>query len=173
MPQKFRNLTTSLPTLTALVFLLFATALCANLMHGIRAFAHGEPVVKSEKQVQIDLLQFTYSRDRLLLADAARHLAVLEGDRTARLQLDSQNPNYQIVTEQFEQGGNAWEDIPSAVRVYRLFGHVRLMSWALAAWRDTDADVSKLEEFLPELSALDSNQRSDQTAAEIEPTEKH
>ena len=166
MPQKFRNLTSSLPTLTALIFLLFATALCANLMHGIRTFARGENLwSKSEKQVQIDLLQFTYSRDWLLLADAARRLAVLEGDRTARLQLDSQNPNYQIVTEQFEQGGNAREDIPSAVRVYHLFGHVRLMSRALAAWRDTDADISKLQEFLPELSALDS--RSDQRAAEI------
>jgi PAS domain S-box-containing protein len=152
----------------ALFFLLLATALCANLMHGIRTLARGENLwSKSEKQVQIDLLQFTFSRDPMLLADAARHMAVLKGDRTARIQLDSENPNYRIVAEQFVQGGNSPEDIPSAVRVYRLFGHVQLMSRALGAWRDADAGVNNLEGFLSELSALNSNEQSGQRATEI------
>jgi PAS domain S-box-containing protein len=123
-------------------------------MRGFRAFSRGENLwSKSEKQMQIDLLQFTYSRNPSLLADAANHLAVLEGDRTSRQQLDSGNPNYQIVTQGFLQGGNAREDVPSAIRAYRLFGHTRAMFRALKAWRDTDAGVDELAGFLSELSA--------------------
>jgi signal transduction histidine kinase/CheY-like chemotaxis protein len=166
--QKFRNFAASLPTLIGLVFLLLATGLCANLMHGFRAFARGENLwSKSEKQVQIDLLQFTYSRDPLLLADAAHHLAVLEGDRTARRQLDSGKPNYQIAIRGFVQGGNAPEDIPSAIRGYQLFRHSQSMSRALDAWRDTDTSVDELSAFLSELSALGQVQRFDDRAIAI------
>jgi PAS domain S-box-containing protein len=166
--QKLQNFASSLPILAALVFLILATALCANLMHGFRAFARGENLwSKSEKQVQIDLLQFTYSRDASLLADAASHMIVLQGDRLARLQLDSGNPNYQIVSEGFVQGGNARTDVPSAIRVYQLFGHTKAMTQALKAWRDADADVTELSAILQELSALDSTERSSQRAAEL------
>jgi signal transduction histidine kinase/CheY-like chemotaxis protein len=166
--QKFRNFAASLPTLVGLVFLLLATALCANPMHGLRAFARGENLwSKSEKQVQIDLLQFTYSRDPLLLDDAARHLAVLEGDRTARRQLDSGKPNYEFVLKGFLQGGNALDDIPSAIRDYRLFGHTQSMSRALDAWRDTDASVDELSAFLSGLSVLDQVESFDDRATAI------
>ena len=168
MRQKFWNLVSSLPTLTALLFLLLATALCANLMHGFRTLSRGESLwSKSEKQMQIDLLQFTYSRNPALLADAANHLAVLEGDRTGRQQLDSGNPNYQTLTEEFLRAGNAREDIPSAIRAYRLFRHTGAMSKALRAWQDTDAGVSKLAGFLSELSTLNLRTDSDDRAVEI------
>jgi signal transduction histidine kinase/CheY-like chemotaxis protein len=161
--SKFQKSMPLLPTLTALVFLLLATAVCANLMHGIRTFSHGENIwSKAEKQVQIDLLQFTYSRDPSLLADAARYMAVLEGDRTARLQLDNGNPDYQIVTQGFARGGNALEDIPSAIRVYQLFRNVRAMSLASIAWRDTDADVDELSTILTQFSVQGSYKRSEQ-----------
>jgi len=153
--QKFRNLALSLPILTALVFLLLATTLCAKLMRGFRTFSRGENLwSKSEKQVQIDLLQFTYSHDRSLLVDAAKHLAVLEGDRSARRQLDGGNPDLQLVMDGFVLGGNARADIPNAVLDYRLFGHMQAMSKALKAWRDTDTSLDDLSGFLSELSAL-------------------
>jgi len=137
-------------------------------MHGFRAFSRGENLwSKSEKQMQIDLLQFTYSHDPSLLADAANRLAVLEGDRVARRQLESGNPNDQIVTQGFVQGGNARADIPSAILAYRLFGQTRAMSRALKAWRDTDAGVNELETFLTELRGLDSSRGSGERATEI------
>jgi signal transduction histidine kinase/CheY-like chemotaxis protein/HPt (histidine-containing phosphotransfer) domain-containing protein len=166
--QKFRNLALSLPILAALVFLLLATALCAKLMRGFRTFSRGENLwSKSEKQVQIDLLQFTYSHDRSLLADAAQHLAVLEGDRSARRQLDSGNPDLQIVFDGFVRGGNAREDIPSAVLDYRLFGHTQAMARALKAWRDTDTSLDQLSGFSSELSALVPARGVDLQAADI------
>src|SRR5580692_12055347 len=166
--QKFRNLALSLPILTALVFLLIATTLCAKLMRGFRTFSRGENLwSKSEKQVQIDLLQFTYSHDRLLLVDAARHLAVLAGDRSARRQLDSRNPDPQIVMDGFVLGGNDRADIASAVLDYRLFGHTQAMGRALKAWRDTDTSLDDLSGFLSELTALVPAGHSDERAADI------
>jgi signal transduction histidine kinase/CheY-like chemotaxis protein len=168
LQQKFRNLALSLPILTALVFLLLATSLCAKLMRGFRTFSRGENLwSKSEKQVQIDLLQYTYSHDHSLLVDAAKHLAVLESDRGARRQLDSANPDLQMVNKGFEQGGNAPEDIPSVILDYRLFRHTEAMSKALGAWRDTDDDVDELSGFLSELRALDPSLRLDERAADI------
>ncbi len=168
MQQKFRNLALSLPILTALVFLLIATTLCAKLMRGFRTFSRGENLwSKSEKQVQIDLLQFTYSHDGLLLVDAAKHLAVLEGDRRARRQLDSGNPDLHIVMDGFVLGGNARADIPSAVLDYRLFGHTQAMARALNAWRDTDTSLDDLSGFLAELSALVPAEHFDERATDI------
>jgi len=115
----------------------------------------------------MDLLQFTYSGDRALLADAAMHMAVLEGDRNARLQLDKDNPNYQVVTEQYMRGGNAVPDLPSVVRVYRLFRHTPMMLRAIEAWRDTDEPVSKLEAMLSYLSKLTPGELSGPQTVEI------
>jgi signal transduction histidine kinase/FixJ family two-component response regulator len=168
MQQKVRNLSLSLPILTALVFLLLTTALNAKLMRGFRTFSRGENLwSKSEKQVQIDLLQFTYSRDHALLVDAARHLAVLGGDRSARRQLDTGKPDLQIVNEGFVLGGNAREDISSMTLDYRLFGGTQAMSRALGAWRDTDTSIDELSGVLSELSVLDGAGRFDERAVEI------
>ena len=168
MQQKLRNLASSLPILIALIFLLLATTLCAKLMRGFRTFSRGENLwSKSEKQVHIDLLQFTYSRDRLLLADARKQLAVLEGDRRARRQLDSGHPDPRMVMEGFILGGNAREDIASAVLDYRLFARTPAMSRALGAWRDTDTSTDELSGFLAEMSVLAGTGGLEERAADI------
>lgn len=78
-------------------------------------------------------------------------LAVPLGDRTARLALDAPEPDLALATEGFLRGGNAADDIPGMIRLYRWFGGTELMSASVQAWRHGDQLIARLQDLAQQL----------------------
>ena len=127
------------------------SAFSADTLSAARAYVGGESHwSKGQKDAIYHLFRYTESHAE---ADYQRHLAALavsQGDRLARLELDKPVPDMAVVRRGFLQGGNHPDDIDAMARLYRRFRHVGFMADAIRTWVEGDAQID-------ELSALGRN----------------
>ena len=159
LPIKVRGLlSVTWPMIAIAVLMLSMCVASLSLLSSIRAFVHGESMwSKAERQAIADLRDYARSGDPDDYRRFRAELAVNLGDHTARLQLQSANPDYALAAQGFVAGRNHVDDIPGMMRVFRWFRASPLLAEPVSAWTRADELIDKLEHIGVEIhTAIES-----------------
>jgi diguanylate cyclase (GGDEF)-like protein/PAS domain S-box-containing protein len=127
------------------VMLLLAGA-SVGVMSGVRAYVAGESAWSKAQKTAVQSLE-RYAQTRSAGDyDAFRSaLAVIAGDRDARLALDAPEPDLARATAGLVAGHNHPDDVPGMIRIYRDLRDVPFMARAVGYWSEADAAIVELE----------------------------
>src|SRR6476646_5639416 len=110
------------PLLLTMTLMLLLSVASMSTLSSLRAYVNGEGRwSKAESQAIADLRRYSVSGDEADYERFRQQLSVPLGDRTARLQLLSSNPDAEIARLGFQAGRNDPADIPSMILLFRLF----------------------------------------------------
>lgn len=127
------------------ILLLLLSSYSISLMSVGRAYVGGEGMwSKAQKQAVHALLRYTLDRQ---LSDFQRYeseLAVMLGDRQARLELEKPAPDLAMARQGFLQGGNHPEDIAGMIHLFRVYRQAPDIDRAIAIWTEADARLDQL-----------------------------
>ena len=133
--------------LTVTVMLLLSIA-SISALSSLRAYVNGEGRwSKSEGQAMADLRIYGISHDEAAYQRFQAQLDVPLGDRLARLQLQSPNPDTARVTAGFLAGRNDPADIPGMILLFRLFHASPIMTPSIRFWSNGDALIMQLADI--------------------------
>ncbi len=121
----------------------------------VRAYAAGEARwSRAGKQAIIDLDQYFESHDAKRFADFERNLSVMTGDRAARVVLERATPDIAAAERGFLEGRNDARDVSAMSWGFVWFRDVPAFARAVDFWRQTDGDVTALQNTGQEIRAL-------------------
>lgn len=127
------------------VLLLLLASYSMSLMSASRAYVGGEGQwSKAQKQAVHALLLYTLDHQASDFQRYESELAVMLGDRQARLELEKPAPDLALVREGFLQGGNHPDDIDGMVHLFRVFRRAPDIDRAIAIWADADLHLDRL-----------------------------
>ena len=110
-----------------------------RMVNAARAYATGESLYsKAANAAVLNLYKYANSATEADWQAFRSALDVTLGDRTTREELDRTNPNLSVATNGFRRGGNSINDIPDAIRVFRLFRGWGPFAAAVEDWRQGD-----------------------------------
>jgi diguanylate cyclase (GGDEF)-like protein/PAS domain S-box-containing protein len=119
-----------------------------STLSSLRAYVNGEGRwSKSEGQAMADLRAYGISHDETAYQRFRAQLDVPLGDRLARLELQSPNPDTAVVTGGFLAGRNDPADIPGMIRLFRLFHASTIMAPSIRFWNNGDALIMQLADI--------------------------
>jgi two-component system cell cycle sensor histidine kinase/response regulator CckA len=111
----------------------------------VRASVAGEGLYsKSQKDAVNHLIRYAATRHEVEFQAYLDAIAVPRGDRIARLELEKANPDVDVASAGFAQGGNHPADIPTLITTFRVFRNVSYIDQAIAIWTDGDALIDQL-----------------------------
>jgi len=111
----------------------------------VRASVAGEGLYsKSQKDAVNHLIRYAATRHEAEFQAYLDAIAVPRGDRIARLELEKANPDDDVASAGFAQGGNHPADIPTLITTFRWFRNVSYIDQAIAIWTDGDALIDQL-----------------------------
>ena len=129
----------------AITLLLTLSHVGFQALSGARAYVHGESQwAKAQKQSVISLLEYALEGSEKSYQDHLDALAVIYGDRRARLTLDSMNPDFDIAREGFLDGRNHPDDIELMIRLFRYGRNLESFEQAVNAWAQADVLIDRL-----------------------------
>lgn len=127
------------------VLLVLLASYSMSLMSAGRAYVGGEGQwSKAQKQAVHALLRYTLDHQTGDFQRYESELAVMLGDRQARLELEKPDPDLALVRRGFLQGGNHPDDIDGMVHLFRVFRRVPDIDRAIAIWADADLHLDRL-----------------------------
>lgn len=145
LDRKLHSVTWPLIVIAALMLSLCIASL--STLSSIRAFVNGEGMwSKAERQALAELRRYAATGAPEYYQRFRNELAVPLGDRAARLQLQSADPDYLLASQGFFAGRNHPDDVPGMMRLFRLFRDSRLMARPIDAWTQGDAFIIQLDE---------------------------
>ncbi|MBS0447078.1 MAG: PAS domain S-box protein [Proteobacteria bacterium] len=121
-------------------------AFSIELLSAVRSYVAGESLYsKGQKDAQIYLLDYAeYHREEDYRRFVAA-LAVPRGDRTARVELQKDNPDIAVAQRGFIEGGNHPADVGGLIWLFRWFHRSSLMAEAIAAWTEGDRIIDEMQ----------------------------
>jgi PAS domain S-box-containing protein len=143
-----------LPFLVTLLCLLGFSAASMQLLSSVRAYVGGEGLwSKGQKEAVYALSRFAASGQA---SDYERYedaISVPIGNRMARVELERQKPDYEVVRAGFLQGRNDPDDIDGMIRLFRRFRHFEPIDRSIAIWTAADEYIAKLQGLAERLKA--------------------
>ncbi len=125
-------------------------------LSAVRAFVGGEGMwSKAQKNAVYNLQLFAMTREESYYRLFHEQLTIPLGDRKARTELKKPDPNMQIVTDGFLQGGNHPRDIAPMMSLVRRFNQVPHLARAIEKWEEGDQLMSELIVLAERLHAED------------------
>ena len=126
-----------------------------RMVNASRAYATGESLYsKASNAAVLSLYKYVNTTDEADWQAFRSALDVTFGDRTTREELDRTNPDLKIAKDGFRQGGNNIDDIPDAIRVFRVFRGWEPFEAAIEDWRHGDETIDRLVAVGTEWHAL-------------------
>lgn len=133
------------PLLVGNVLMLALCLLGFHMLSASRAYVGGQSLwSQARAQAFKHLRSYALNGSPQQLAQFHAALTVPLGDREARLALDREPLDRDYVSAALRRGGNAAEDIPGMIRLYRWFGRSELMQASVEAWRRADQHILEL-----------------------------
>lgn len=152
LDRKLHSVTWPLIVIAALMLSLCIASL--STLSTIRAFVNGEGMwSKAERQALAELRRYAATGSPEYYQHFRDELAVPLGDRTARLQLQADEPDYLLASEGFIAGRNHRDDVKGMMRLFRLFRNSRLLARPIAAWTQGDGLILQLDQVGQQLHA--------------------
>lgn len=103
------------------------------VLSSVRAYVSGESFwSKAQKEAVIHLNIYAHTHDESDYQQFLKAVDVTLGDKVARTQLQSINPDYDIATQGFIRGKNDPEDIQGMINLFRAFQHTSLFEPSIA-----------------------------------------
>jgi PAS domain S-box-containing protein len=136
-------------TVFVLIFLCFLILdnFRIQTLASIRAYVEGEGLwSKAQKEAVIALRRYSRSHNEKDFAAYSAAIQVPLGDHEARLELEEQNPNYDLVDRGFLRGGNHPDDLKGMAALFRRFRRISYMAVAIDTWTEGDHDIAQLQE---------------------------
>ena len=127
------------------VLLLLLASYSMSLMSASRAYVGGEGLwSKAQKQAVHALLHYTLDHQPSDFQRYESELAVMLGDRQARLELEKPAPDLAVARMGFLQGGNHPDDIAGMIHLFRVYRQVPDIDRAIAIWTEADVHIDQL-----------------------------
>jgi PAS domain S-box-containing protein len=134
-----------------------------NTLSAVRSYVAGEGLwSKAEKDCLYHLEAYGRTRDPREYAAYQQRLAVWAGDHQANLEFRSAVPDLQRLVGGLLQGGNAIEDIPGMIDLFRRFNSISFIAEAIQDWTAADVQMVQFQELAKQLHA--DVERNDATA---------
>lgn len=159
------SITTKLAALVAIniiamLLLLGVMTLALNIAGGVRAYVGGEGLwSKGQKDAVYYLAEYARTQAHSDYQSYLKAVAIPLGDHKARLELLKPEYQYSVVEAGFVEGGNAAEDVPNLVLLFRHFSRISYMAEAIRIWTDADASIAQLTALADELHAAIQTQQ--------------
>ncbi|WP_372526250.1 ATP-binding protein [Piscinibacter sp.] len=136
------------PFLIVVVLLAALGVTSAEILSAVRAYVGGESLwSKGQKDAVYHLGNYTASHNA---ADYQRFLdaiAIPQGDRKARAELELPNPDLAVARRGFLEGGNHPDDVGAMIWLFRTFRNVPFMADAIAIWAEADTQIAELNDL--------------------------
>ena len=127
------------------VVLLLLASYSISLMSASRAYVGGEGLwSKAQKQAVHALLRYTLDHQPGDYRRYESELAVILGDRQARLELEKDEPDLAVARQGFLQGRNHPDDIAGMIHLFRVFRRVPDIDRAITIWSEADMHIDRL-----------------------------
>ncbi|MBV8063168.1 MAG: diguanylate cyclase, partial [Nevskia sp.] len=118
-----------------------------NLDGAVRAYVQGEGLwSKGQKDAAYHLVRYLRSHDPGDYAQYEQSIAMPMGDRVARLEMDRPQFDLAVVSAGLGRGGNAPQDIPGMISLYRRYGRLPFFASAIGIWAQADIDLLELDD---------------------------
>lgn len=152
---KHKLLTVTWPLVVIAGLMLSLCVASLSTLSSIRAFVNGEGMwSKAERQAIAELRHFAGSGSQEDYQRFRDELAVPLADHVARLQLQSESPDYSLASKGFVTARNHPDDVPGMMRLFRLFRHSVLLAQPIAAWTRADAFILQLNDIGRQMRAV-------------------
>ena len=143
------------PLLIGNAVMLALCLLAFQVLSATRAYVGGQALWSMGREQAIQhLREYARSGDAAQLRAFEQALGGPLGDREARLEMDKPAPDRETIVRGLLRGGNAPEDIPAMIRLYRSFSTSELMADAVRAWQVADARILALQAIEQQLQRL-------------------
>lgn len=143
-------------------------SLAYNITSGVRAYIGGEGLwSKGQKDAVYHLSRYIGTGDDRDYRDFRTAIALPLGDRKARLEMEKPVYDFGTVQQGFIEGGNAAEDVPHMIFLFRRFGSLPYFGQAIVVWREAEHELLALLPLADEIHAgilmggLDAAQQAD------------
>jgi PAS domain S-box-containing protein len=142
------------PLLLTMTLMLLLSVASISTLSSLRAYVNGEGRwSKAEGQAIADLRRYSITGQEGDYQSFRSQLAVPLGDRVARLELQSANPDIALTARGLLAGRNDPADIPGMIRLFRLFRSSLIMAPSIRFWTDGDALIMQLADIGQRLHA--------------------
>jgi diguanylate cyclase (GGDEF)-like protein len=133
------------PLLLIMSLMLLLSLTSVLVVSGLRAYTYGQGQWSiGEHQAVEQLHRYVVSGNPANYRKYLDYLAVPEGDRVARMQLQRSHPDYALARRGLLAGGNAPADVTALIVLFRLFQHQTVMAHAVAVWSAADAVIEQV-----------------------------
>lgn len=115
-------------------------------LSAVRAYVGGEGLwSKAQKQAVLDLMRYANSREEQDYQSYQRALETPLGDRKARLELQTETPDLNVVFTGFVQGRNDPADVKGLATLFRRFRRTTYIAEAVRIWAEGDLYIEQLQ----------------------------
>ena len=124
---------------------LVALVVSLESLSGIRGYVNGENLwLKSQKDGVYYLSRYALVGNEKDYIAFLQNMQVPLGDKKARLELEKENPDYNIARQGFREGGNHPDDVNSMIELFRRYRNFTYLDQAISIWANGDNEISKL-----------------------------
>lgn len=139
-------------SLILLVFSLSVAAVCGTGYIGLetlsiaRAFVAGEGLYsKAQRDAIRTLEKYALLHDPIDYAQFFNYLKIEEGDRLARIEIEKENPDFDVIDRGLIQGGNHPGEVRDMAIQLRRFRRIKFVDQAFQAWVAGDRNTDELK----------------------------
>jgi len=126
--------------------LLLLSYLGMEILSGSRAYVHGESFwSKAQKGAIYRLTRYALFHDEADYREYLEHIAVVQGDHQARLEMAKPDMNWETAAQGFVQGRNHPADVKILILMARKLHNFPYMHEALVIWGQADSYVERLD----------------------------
>ena len=144
----YRLVTLVSPFVAVVLLQAFVAGVSLDVLSAVRAYVAGEATwSRAQKNAVYFLHLYLHSGEKPFLDRYKAALAVPLGDRTARLAMEQDQPDFEIAQAGFLQGGNHPDDIPEMIWLFRHFSGISYLKDAIEQWAATDSMLLELDIF--------------------------
>ncbi|MBF0352625.1 MAG: response regulator [SAR324 cluster bacterium] len=114
----------------------------------IRAYIGGEGLwAKAQKSAVYSLIKYNMSHAQHDYEDFRRFLAIPLGDKTARIELEKENPDFEVARKGFLEGLNHPDEVDDMMILFRRFRNFHHINKAIQVWTEGDVYIDELDQL--------------------------
>jgi signal transduction histidine kinase len=140
------------PFLFTIAFLGLGGILSVEVLSACRAYIAGESIwSKAEKRAVLDLVRYVETRSDEELARFRQDIAIIYGDRKARLALSERPPDIARAREGFLEGLNHPDDVSGMIFVFVAGRRLPMVDRAIRMWSAGDERIDQMVQVAGEI----------------------
>lgn len=151
-----------------IILAIFATLMpyySIKVMNGLRGYLTAESRwSKAQKTAIHELIRYGTYQEEEYWENFNDNLEILQGSKDARIALLAENPDYEVASDRFQQGGVNPEFIDDMNWLFRRFRNFEIFNEALEHWEEGDEYVEKLHNISGEIHNEIENGTLDQAS---------